>query len=163
MTTPEKKSKNGKTKDEKIEKKKENNMAIGCCVAVFIILIVSIVILFRTSSSTTTQSPSTQESTTDADRYMPGRETKLKEAKTLYIGTTKENWNKLYNYISAEDSIGTVEMVLNGEALEVDGGSQIKVIKSNVNWSTGRWIIHIRVQEGRNAFSEGWIDDIFLE
>lgn len=80
----------------------------------------------------------------------------------LFMGTTEDNWSKLLKYIQAKDNIGVANMLYIGEALEVDGGSKIKVIEVNVHWTTGA-IDHIRVLEGKNALREGWISDTFVQ
>ena len=179
MTIPEKKSKNGKAKDEKQkEKKNEGNVAIGCCAVVFIVLIVVIIWAIRSNTSKESsnsnkpvqigtqknETPSSQSTnqTNSSNRYTPGRETTLKDMGLLFMGTSEENWNKLLKYIQANDNMGVAQMLSDGEALEVDGGSKIKVIEVNVHWTTGA-IDHIRVLGGKNALREGWISDTFVQ
>ena len=161
------------------ENKANNKIGLGCCGGLILVLIVGIIsscsnnskdsstndnkpVQIETTKNESSSSQSTSSKTDNSSRYTPGRETTLKNMGLLFMGTSEDNWNKLLKYIQANDSVGVAQMVYNGEALKVDGGSKIKVIEANVHFTTGE-IDHIRILEGQNSLSEGWISGTFVE
>lgn len=91
-------------------------------------------------------------------KYESGSIHKLKNTgSVLFLGTTKENWDRLSKYIMANDSIGVNQMIYSGEAFSADGGAAVKTI--DFDWGK----IDIRILEGTNTNMEGWISEIFIE
>lgn len=121
------------------EAQKNKRMLLFAVALIFAVLIF-VPRLYSTKTESTTSNNSTSMST-GMTVYLP----------YTAVGSTKDNYNRVFKLLNADDEAGVRQMAVFGQAYIVGDGTRATVIQ------TGVLTIEVKILDGKSAGNYGWI------
>lgn len=111
---------------EKPQPAKKNNAGMGCGIFIVIFVVVIFIIIFTAgksdSSNTSSNSNYSSSVLVSGDRGYINND--------VFVATTEENFDLMFDFITAKNNNGLNEMLLNGQIFSLTKGTSVNVLDS---------------------------------